>query len=588
MPIGNEVPRGAKGGQQPGTSGARVAVGSSPVGPGHVGRYRLLKKLESTSTATMYEGSDTAEGAGERRFAIKVIHAHLSSERSSVEAFFDEARIAARLDHPCAARIVDFGDESGGCYIATELAAGEPLTRFIDAAREHWHRCSRAEGFASMPVILKGTSEEPADPRSRPSNRHTPVPSSWSSETAYTARCLRLARDICDGLHAAHQLRGDDDRPLGIVLGDLSPEAILVRYDGSVQLEGFSFGRPQTAAHDAATGVFPARFAYMAPEQFQGAPPDPRTNVWTLGVILWELLTRQRLFPGGSPMQTAMAIADSRLTLASDANPALPNAIDALLSRALDRNPRTRFATALQFGQAIDDFSRQHAPIAQRFEIAAWMRELFPEALDAVDPPRDDARYRDGSSSVKLESAGSQLGPEFARANALVSMPFESSGNEKRDSVDIEKRTEAVRDESEQSPSLRHTLSLAIALGVFAMVAWSGYRLIVSAPWARVATPAEATKEPRGAPPALAAPASAAPAPPLAAPAASGTVYVTSKGEPADIYMEGKLIGRTPAAISLPAGSHALDLRRKDEESPFRLLVLVQPGMASIVSMPDE
>ncbi|HEY3593189.1 MAG TPA: hypothetical protein VGL13_04925, partial [Polyangiaceae bacterium] len=253
--MGNEQPRSAKGPDPASGKGARSAWGSSPIELGRVGRYRLLTKLETTSTATVYVGCDA--GSASRQLVIKVLHAHLFNETTSVEAFLDEARIASRLAHSCAARVVDFGRDTSACFIASEYTPSETLKHFGDAAREHWDKCSREEGFDSMPVILKGGGGEDSDRPRAPSS--DPSGLSWSDADAYTSRCLRLARDICEGLHVAHQLRDDGGRPLGVIAADLSPDTVRVRLDGSIQLEGFTLPRPQTAAHDAATGVIPAR-----------------------------------------------------------------------------------------------------------------------------------------------------------------------------------------------------------------------------------------------------------------------------------------------------------------------------------------
>jgi serine/threonine-protein kinase len=204
------------------------------------GRYVLSRRIASGGMGTVYLARAVGPGGFDLPVAIKVIHPHLARRRDLVEMFLDEARITARIRHPNVCSVLDFGETEGTWFLAMEYLLGETLSS-----------------------VIGNLQDDPAamdDPR-------------------YRAISLRILADACEGLHAAHELRDADGRPMNVVHRDVSPHNLFITYDGAVKVLDFGIALARDRVHQTTTGGLKGKYAYMPPEQLQKRPLDRRADV---------------------------------------------------------------------------------------------------------------------------------------------------------------------------------------------------------------------------------------------------------------------------------------------------------------------
>jgi len=212
-----------------------------------LGRFELLMEISHGGMATLYLARMSGPQSFEKLVAVKRIHDHLAKERQFVEMFFDEARIAARIEHPNVASIFDLGEMDGIFYLAMEYVHGENLK---DVIRESIRQ-------------------------------HIAIP--WTIIVTIVAEAAR-------GLHAAHELKNSEGRLLGVVHRDVSPQNIVVSYDGHVKVIDFGVAYAAERVTHTEEGSVKGKLAYMSPEQVAGEPVDRRSDIFSLGIVLHEAL----------------------------------------------------------------------------------------------------------------------------------------------------------------------------------------------------------------------------------------------------------------------------------------------------------
>ena len=227
-------------------------------------KYRLTEKIGSGGMAEVFRAVGEGPEGFERPFVIKRIHPRLSEAPEFVRMFVDEAKICARLVHPNIVQVFDFAPQDGGYYIVME-----PV-----------------EGF-DMGWLLRRRLE---------SRREVPPP-------AFVAE---IGRQACRGLDFAHTLTGPDGKPLGIVHRDVTPPNIMVSWNGTVKVVDFGIARAVAALRASVTdaGMVKGKMSYVAPELLDGKTADARSDVFSLGVVLHELLSGRQLFVGENDLDT--------------------------------------------------------------------------------------------------------------------------------------------------------------------------------------------------------------------------------------------------------------------------------------------
>jgi serine/threonine-protein kinase len=264
-----------------------------------LGRYELLRRLAVGGMGELYLARLRGAANFEKRFVIKKILPNLAQQPEFVARFVDEAHILVRLTHGNIVSVFDMGEADGELYMAMEYIQGCDLRLILR------RRAARGERLAP-------------------------------------ALCVFIAAEVCKGLSYAHQKADDQGRPMRIVHRDISPSNILVSRDGEVKLVDFGIARATEAAADASAVLLQGKLAYMSPEQASGLPTDARADLFSLGVVLYELLTGARPFEGRSDLDLIARVKAAAFAPASTLRPDLDPQLDALLARLLARDPADR------------------------------------------------------------------------------------------------------------------------------------------------------------------------------------------------------------------------------------------------------
>jgi serine/threonine-protein kinase len=318
----------------------RTASGASMPAPGSkLGRYEIVDQIAAGGMANVMLARATGPGGFDKLVALKLIHARHASEPSFVEMFLDEARIASRIQHPNVCGVFDFGSVGKTYYLAMDYLEGVPVSG-----------------------LLKRLADD----------------ESVVMNAALVARMCRIVAEASEGLHAAHELRDDRGALLGVVHRDVSPHNLFVTFDGGVRVVDFGIAQATGKLHRTLTGVVKGKVAYMAPEQLRDAGVDRRSDVWALGVTLWELLTLERLFRRESEALTIQAVLSATIPPPSSIRPAIPPELDAIVLAALARDPSERTASARELGRALGQLVASTGQLVGMAEMAEWMESLFP------------------------------------------------------------------------------------------------------------------------------------------------------------------------------------------------------------------
>jgi len=309
-------------------------------------KYRLTEKIGSGGMAEVFRAVGEGPAAFGRPFVVKRIHPRLSGQPEFVRMFVDEANISARLIHPNIVQVFEFAQQDGAYYLVMEPVDG------IDMA---W--------------LLRRRMDKP-------------------NEQLSPAFVAEVGRQVCRGLEFAHTLTGADGTPLGIVHRDVTPPNIMVSWNGMVKILDFGLARAVEALrlHQSDQGMVRGKMSYLAPELLDGATADARSDVFSLGVVLHELLSGQRLFVGETDYDTLKLVKSMPIPRPSKRNAGVKPALDGVVMRALERDPAKRYKSAGEMGDELEELALRKNFSAD--ELARKARELADQAA----PPADRVR----------------------------------------------------------------------------------------------------------------------------------------------------------------------------------------------------
>lgn len=310
--------------------------GEDPLGD--VGPYELLHELAQGGMGCVYLARERGEEGFTRLVALKRIHDHLAREQAFIHMFLDEARIASRIQHPHVCTVLDFGRAGSAYFIAMEYLRGLPVSE-----------------------VLRELGTRP--PHMSPER---------------FAFCAHLLAQACEGLHAAHELRDSEGKLMDVVHRDVSPHNLFVTFDGTLRVLDFGIARAANRLAESTTGRVKGKFAYMAPEQALGKVVDRRADVFSVGVVLWELCTLTRLFRRDSPAETILLVVNEETPTPSSVCPDVPPPLEQICMKALSRDPADRYPNARQMGRALARAAAAIGPTVTAGDIADWMADLFP------------------------------------------------------------------------------------------------------------------------------------------------------------------------------------------------------------------
>ena len=341
---------------------------SRPMAGRQLGRYEILTQLASGGMASVYIARAQGVAGFERLVAIKVLHPHLAYEQEFISMFLDEARLAARIRHMNVVPTLDISDSPGdGYFLVMEYIEGNHLGALLGRAAK------------------KG-------------------------ETLPRPFVCRVLVDTLQGLGAAHRLTDEHGTPLKLVHRDVSPHNILVGTDGIARLTDFGVAKADVRMASTRAGQFKGKLSYMAPEQASSNETDQRSDLFSVGIILWESLTGRRLFKGESNAATLNKLLNDTIVKPSELWPEL-EPFDDVVMKALSRSPDGRFQSADEFGEALDNVAGR-AGVAKTRDVAEVVRSLDADKLQA-----ERQRVRDS-----IETLGRA---EFAESK--VPMPREGT-----------------------------------------------------------------------------------------------------------------------------------------------------------------
>jgi len=276
----------------------------------------------------------------EKQVVLKRILPQHAQSDDFIRMFLAEARLAATLHHPNIVQVYDIGEEGGTYFFTMEYIEGQDLRRLVRAARR----------------------------------KQTPIP---------LAHILHIIMGMAGGLHHAHEKVGTDGRPLGIVHRDVSPSNVLVTYEGDVKVVDFGIAKAAAAQVSTIAGTLKGKIPYMSPEQCRGEAVDRRSDIFSIGTLLWELTTGKRLFAGENEFAILNRVAKADVPPPSTVRPEYPPELEAIVMRALSVDPESRYATAIDLQIDLEDFAREARLPVSSARLGRFMRELFDEELRA-------------------------------------------------------------------------------------------------------------------------------------------------------------------------------------------------------------
>lgn len=299
-----------------------------------VGRYVLHDEIASGGMAAVHLGRLLGPAGFARTVAIKRLHPEHARDPEFVAMFLDEARLAARIRHPNVVPIVDVVALAGQLFLVMEYIQGESLSRLLRAAQGRGERVPLAIGLTVL------------------------------TEALY-------------GLHAAHEAHDERGEPLSIVHRDVSPHNILVGRDGAARVLDFGIAKAASRASTTRDGKVKGKFTYMAPEQLRRGPVDRRADIFAASIVLWEVLTGERLFAAEDLAGIVARVLNETIEAPSTRVPSLSPTIDAITMKGLERDPERRYATALEMAKALEAVGG----LARPAEVGAWVEEISGEVL---------------------------------------------------------------------------------------------------------------------------------------------------------------------------------------------------------------
>jgi eukaryotic-like serine/threonine-protein kinase len=361
-----------------------------------LGPYELLQRIATGGMAEVYLARRAGPHGFQKVVAVKRILPQLAQDPDFVAMFVDEARVCARLAHPNIVQVFDFGEHDGELYMAMEYVDGTTAARLVRAA------ASRGE---DVPL-----------------------------EAA-----LYVALSVLRGLDYAHNARDDDGRPLDLVHRDVSPGNVLIDRSGAVKLTDFGIARAAEIERRTDAGQLKGKLGYMSPEQVVGRELDARSDLFTVGIVLAELVMLRPLFSGASEIDVLTRIRDADVGALDRAAARVPDDVRAVLYRALARDKALRYPTAAAFAEAIDEILRRRRLQVGPARLAGWIERLG--LVESTDDPQSETSVRKTANlgpaapAVDLSTLPTTppLTPGLAGFPAPPAMPSPGPASEPRD-----------------------------------------------------------------------------------------------------------------------------------------------------------
>ncbi|GIL18461.1 MAG: hypothetical protein BroJett040_22120 [Oligoflexia bacterium] len=301
------------------------------------GKYLLLEKLAAGGMAEIYLAKSIGAGGIGKFVAIKRILPQFTDNPEFVEMFKEEAKVVMNLNHGNIVSIYDFGIEHNQFYLVMEYVEGQNLRQVLN------HMKKENKEFSTDQIIY-------------------------------------MVKEVAAGLDHAHRcLDSTTGRPLNITHRDMSPQNVMVSFEGEVKVVDFGIAKAETQLEQTRAGTIKGKFGYMSPEQADGHTVDLRTDIFALGIILWELLAKDRLFTAQSEAATLRKIRDCNIPSLRKINPAVHPDLEKICMKALAKDRTLRYQTAAAFNKDLNRFLNTHYPDFSPHEFSVFMKSLYSQ-----------------------------------------------------------------------------------------------------------------------------------------------------------------------------------------------------------------
>lgn len=312
-----------------------------------LGDLRLVKRIAAGGMAEVWEARKVGIEGFEKRVAVKVILSHLNDNDEFIRMFLDEGRLAARLDHPNICQILELGEHQGQYYMCME---------YIDG------------------IVLSSLMKEA-------SKRGVFIP---------FEHCCQIIIGACAGLDYAHSCLDAAGQPINLVHRDISPQNIMMTFNGGVKVVDFGIAKAASQVHHTQAGVLKGKYAYMSPEQATGKPLDRRSDIFALGIVLWELTTGHRLFRADNEIATLHKIIGGDYPSPSAYRDGYPPALELIIQKALAPEREQRFQDCGDMQLALEDFLLRHGLPAGSKRLAHYVQRIMSDG-DLSDLPESSS-----------------------------------------------------------------------------------------------------------------------------------------------------------------------------------------------------
>lgn len=302
------------------------------------GKYRVFARLATGGMAELFLAKQPGIGGFRKTIVLKCILPHLAKEEQFVQMFLDEARIAASLEHPNIVRILEIGEQVGVYFIAMEFIRGQSLREF--RKRLYKQRPTKFSPYAVSAAILAQASA---------------------------------------GLHYAHTAVDDDGYPLQIIHRDVSPTNILVSYNGVAKIVDFGVAKATTQQHRTSAGTIKGKYRYMSPEQIANKDLDNRSDIFSLGIILYEMTTNVGLFGRRSEIEVIKAVSEAQVMAPSKFDRSYPEALETIVMKALAKERDLRYNSADELRGDLEKFMHESGEYFGTAQLAELTQEFFPD-----------------------------------------------------------------------------------------------------------------------------------------------------------------------------------------------------------------